>query len=361
MTVRALANPAALPQVPSAPFDPPTQRPRALHRLLPGYAPTPLRRAPGIAHALGVREVLVKDESSRLGLPSYKILGASWATCRRSTTASARSSGRRVWTACARSCSPYGPWSLAAATDGNHGRAVARMARWLGWPARVFVPAGTAAARIEGIASEGATVEVVLGSYDDADRRAAQEAGERTLVIADTAWPGYDVVPRRVVEGYSTIFWEVDEQLAQAGLPGPDVVAVQMGVGSLAAAVVLHYRCRGLATPPTLVGAEPVDAACVLASVAAGRLTAVPGPHTSTMAGLNCGETSPLAFPLLRRGLDVLLTVDDDTTATAVRLLAAAGTTAGESGAAGLGALLRPDATPTCLPTSSGSGPRRSY
>src|SRR5262245_32954408 len=52
----------------------------AFHRKLPGYKPTPLAVTPGVAAELGVKLVWVKDESSRLGLPAYKILGASWAT-----------------------------------------------------------------------------------------------------------------------------------------------------------------------------------------------------------------------------------------------------------------------------------------
>jgi diaminopropionate ammonia-lyase len=100
---------------------------------------------------------------------------------------------------------------LAAATDGNHGRAVARMAALFGFGARIFVPAGTARARIEAIESEGATCTVVDGTYDEAVARSAEEASERCLVISDTSWPGYVDVPRWVIEGYGTIFWEVED------------------------------------------------------------------------------------------------------------------------------------------------------
>jgi diaminopropionate ammonia-lyase len=150
-------------------------------------------------------------------------------------------------------------------------------------------------------------------------------------------------VPRRVVEGYSTIFWEVEEQLAAAGRVQPAVVAVQMGVGSLAAAAVLHYRTgdRGHRQErPRIVGVEPVDAACVLASARAGKLTEVPGPHRSIMAGLNCGLPSPLALPLLDAGVDDFVAITDDDARAAMRELAAAGVEAGESGAAGLAGLL---------------------
>ena len=54
----------------------------AFHAGLPGYAPTPLVELPALATELGVGRVFVKDESSRLGLPAFKVLGASWAICR---------------------------------------------------------------------------------------------------------------------------------------------------------------------------------------------------------------------------------------------------------------------------------------
>src|SRR5919109_478324 len=126
------------------------------------------------------------------------------------------------------------------------------------------------------LAAELAGCEVVAGTYDDAVARSAQEESERCLVISDTSWPGYTDVPGWVIEGYSTIFWEVDDALAEGGRPAPDVVVVQVGVGALAAAAARHYR-RG----PAMVAVEPTQAACVLASVQAGALVTIPGPHDS--------------------------------------------------------------------------------
>jgi diaminopropionate ammonia-lyase len=350
------------------PFAPPTQDPRAFHRRLPGYAASRLTPAPDLARRLGVATVLVKDESWRLGLSSYKILGASWAVYREVLDVFGIEPGPwRDVGELAAALRPAGRLTLVAATDGNHGRAVARVAALLGWGARIYVPAGTSAARIEAITGEGARVTVVDGSYDDAVARSAQDADARTLVISDTAWPGYERVPRRVVEGYSTIFWEVEEQLG--GDPQPTVVAVQMGVGSLAAAAVLHYRTGGRARP-RLVGVEPASAACVLASARAGAVTEVPGPHRSIMAGLNCGLPSPLALPLITAGMDEFVAVADDDARVAMRDLAAAGIEAGESGAAGLAGLLvgvdrglgpelglTPDATVLLLSTEGATDP----
>ena len=316
----------------------PPRAPLGLHRRLPGYAVTPLRDTPALARANGVGRVWVKDESSRLGLPAFKLLGASWAAYR----AVADRLGRdpEPWGSIEQlreTLTPLRPLTFAAATDGNHGRAVARMAALLGLDAHVHVPKGTTAARIAAIEGEGAPVTVVDGDYDAAVAAAAATAGDRCLAIQDVGWPGYEQVPAWVVEGYGTIFWEVDDQLAARGEEGPDVVVVPVGVGGLAAAAVRHWRRRG--RPTRILGVEPLAAACVLRSLRAGRIVTVPGPHDSIMAGLNCGTPSLVAWPFLRAGLDAVVAVADERARQAMRDLAAAGVVAGETGAASLAGL----------------------
>lgn len=361
----------------------------AFHQRLPGYAPTPLRDVPELAAAAGVGRVLVKDESSRMGLPAFKILGASWATYR---LLCERLGGEPSWDTLddlARVVAErLGPLTLVAATDGNHGRAVARMATLLGLSSRILVPTGTADARIEGIASEGAEVVEVPGTYDDAVAVSASMAGERALVVSDTSWPGYEDPPRWVIEGYATIFAEIDAQLAQdsdedddrgedevpagdddqagvggardgqgrgarggivvsaAGIEVPasavlDVVVVPLGVGALGAAAGACLRAgRGSGDGPMLVGVEPESAACVAAAVEAGHLVEVPGPHTSIMAGLNCGLASMLALPRLTATFDAFVAIDDDRCREALRALASVGMDVGETGAAALAGLM---------------------
>ena len=276
--------------------------PTAFHRRWPGYAPTRLVDAPGLASQLGLTSVVVKDESGRFGLPAFKILGASWAVYR---LLIARLGAEPEWsdlTELRAALEPLGPLTLVAATDGNHGRAVAHMAARLGLSARIFVPHGTAAARITGIESEGATVTVIDGPYEDAVAVAAALASDDTLVVSDTSWEGYTEVPRAVIEGYDTIFTEVDAVAAHR----PDLVVVPMGVGTLAAAVVEHYGATA-----TIVAVEPFAANCGLRSAEAGRPVLVPGPHDSIMAGLNCGTVSIVAWPVLQAGVDVFVAISD--------------------------------------------------
>jgi len=295
---------------------------REFHRSLPGFADTPLTEVPALAAELGLGRVFMKDESARLGLPAFKVLGASWA----------------VHQALARWTAP-GPVTLVTATDGNHGRAVAWVARLLGQRASVFVPDGVHPAAVAAIAAEGGEVTHVTGDYDEAVRQAAAAAaGPEAILIQDTAWPGYQQIPGWIVEGYGTLCAEIDEQLAAADAGPPDLVGIPVGVGSLAQAVVTYYRSRPDATGPALLAVEPEAASWVVASLTRGEPVSVRTSET-IMAGLNCGTPSSLAWPILRSGLDAAVTVTDAQTARAAGDLAVAGVPAGPCGAAPLAGL----------------------
>ena len=334
---------------------------RAYHASLPGYAPTPLAEVPALAAELGLGRVFVKDESARLGLPAIKVLGASWAV--RQVLAGPGPDGAappatpRPGVAGLRALAARRPGLvLVTATDGNHGRAVARMARLCGAPARVFLPAVIGPAARAAIAGEGAEVVRVAGSYDDAVAEARQwaQGHQGAALVQDTAWPGYEQVPGWIVDGYSTLFGELDAQLAGADAGPAALVAVPVGVGSLAQAAVAHYRSaggragerwpeRGQDSAPrqpspsatAVLSVEPDAAACLLASLRAGMPVTIPTANT-VMAGLNCGTISSIAWPYLSSGLDVAVAVTDDAARRAAADLAAAGISSGPSGAASL-------------------------
>lgn len=287
---------------------------RGFHATLPGYAPSPLVRLPSIAAELGVAEVVVKQESDRLGLPAFKILGASHAVSR----ALEQSPGSTV----------------VAATDGNHGRAVARMAALRGVSARIFVPSSITVAAQRAIAGEGAQLTVLDIPYDDVVQHARRVAeAEGGILVQDSAWPGYEQIPGWIVEGYSTLFHEADAQLDALGLSA-SLVTVPTGVGALAVAAVEHYR-RGSGTSILVV--EPEGAACVLASLRAGEPVAVPTGST-IMNGLNCGVVSPGAWPPMKNGVDAAISVTDDASRRAVADLRSLGVDSGPCGAASLAA-----------------------
>lgn len=307
---------------------PPQSSARDFHRGLPGYAPTPLVDLPDVALQLGLGRVLVKDESARLGLPAFKVLGASWAVHQTISYADAAGQAR--------------PSSLTTATDGNHGRALARTGALLGLPSTIFIPAGVHPAAADAIRAEGATVVETGLDYDGAVAAASAHADATgALLVQDTAWPGYEEIPAWIVEGYRTLVEEVDEQLAATG-GAADLVVVPAGVGSLAQGVIEHYRSPDRADQharPALLAVEPTAAACILASRRRGEPVSVTTEVTS-MAGLNCGTPSAAAWPALSEGLDATVAVDDSHARAAQATLHTAGVDAGPCGAAPLAGLL---------------------
>lgn len=312
-----LLNPRWTPGRPATPRG--TEEIRRFHEALPDYAVTPLVTLPTVAESLTLGAVLVKDESLRLGLPAFKMLGASWA----------------VHLALRSSVHTRRP-RLVTATDGNHGRAVARMAALMKLPATIVVPEGVSPRAVDLIRAEGADVRVLDMPYDRAVEHAARlaETDPDSLLVQDTSWCGYEEVPQWIVDGYATLFDEAADQAVALGAD-IDLVVVPAGVGSLAHAAVIYGRsqpnCR-------VVSVEPDVADCLRASLAAGALTTVPTGQTS-MAGLNCGTPSYLAWPDLQEGLAGAVVVEDEAAANAIAELAPLGVDAGPCGAASLAAL----------------------
>lgn len=236
----------------------------AFHRSFPESKTTPLIELPEVAQDLGIGHVYVKDESLRFGLPSFKILGASWgvfrAICERtglSSSASLKEAGDAARDAGIK---------LASCTDGNWGRAVARTAKYMGIRATIFVPKTMDEATREKLRSEGATVNVVHGSYDDSIAAAMRESeGSGAMLVMDTSWEGYSQIPRWVVDGYATMHAEVDRQLEEACGKRPSLCIASVGVGSWAQSVVSHYTGHGSDTKVVTVESEA--APCLMESL----------------------------------------------------------------------------------------------
>ncbi|MBU0982323.1 MAG: diaminopropionate ammonia-lyase [candidate division Zixibacteria bacterium] len=321
----------------------------AVHRSLPEYAPTPLVSLPSLAARLGIGRLLVKDESYRFGLAAFKALGSTYAVYRLVCgweTESGRPEPRPETFYSEEPVLSPGTVTLCTATDGNHGRGVAWTARKLQQNAVIYMPANTVPARIASIRREGAEVVVVNGNYDNAVTRAAHDAAANGWhVISDTSWEGYENIPRHIMAGYTTTFAEIDEQLSPDDRL--DVVLVQGGVGALAAAASWYYRRSDATRRPHLISVEPDDADCLLESIRSGdgKPVTTTGNTDSIMAGLNCGTPSPTAWPLIRDGFDVFMSLDDDACRRAVRMYHTPlgddfPIASGESGAAGLAGLV---------------------
>ena len=126
---------------------------------------------------------------------------------------------------------------------------------------------------------------------------------------------------------------EIDRQLTSSSETsrGPDLVITPVGVGSLAHAVVSHYKLPGRST--TIVAVEPETAACLKTSLEHGTITTITTEDTS-MCGMNCGTVSFTAWPYLRDGIDACVTVADTEAERAQDVLSGYGINIGPCGAA---------------------------
>jgi diaminopropionate ammonia-lyase len=317
------------------------RRAKAAITAWPGYAPTPLLDLPDIATGADVTALRMKDESSRFGLGSFKALGGSYAVA---TLLSGELSRRGVAMSASAEALAEGRHrdvtesvTVTCATDGNHGRSVARGAQRFHCRCVIFVHETVSQGRADAIAAFGAEVIRVPGTYDDAVREADRRArADGWLVVSDTSYPGYTEVPRDIMQGYRLM---ADEAADQWSGPPPTHVFIQAGVGGAAAAVSVQIRAR-FGTAPLLVVVEPERAACLFASAREGAPTVAIGSLDTIMAGLACGEASLLAWQELERAAFAFMTIPDAAAIDTMRLLADAGLSIGESGVAGLAALL---------------------
>lgn len=318
------------------------------HSRIPGYQPTALVCLKRLARLWGVGEILIKDESTRFNLKAFKVLGGIYAVVRQLYQQLGRDADsidfsylqsdearRRI-----------GDITLTTATDGNHGRGIAWAAEQLKQRAVIFMPRGSVQSRIENIRSHGAVVEVTDLNYDDTvrlARRTAQQNG--WYVFQDTAWEGYNEIPLWIMQGYMTLGTEAVNQMALAGIR-PTHVFIQAGVGSLPGALIGYFINQFQDNPPRFIIMEPNNAACFLASAAAGdgRPHAVTGSLQTIMAGLSCGEPNPIAWDIVRDFSTGYISCDDFVAANGIRILANPlegddRIEAGESGAVGIGLL----------------------
>lgn len=130
---------------------------------------------------------------------------------------------------------------------------------------------------------------------------------------------------------------EIDKQCQELTGRSLNLIICPVGVGSLAQAVVAHYKNRD---PPSIVmTVEPDTAACLKTSLENGQMTSIPTGNT-TMCGMNCGTVSMTAWPFLRDGVDASIMVTDDDSAKAQEMLRNMAIAMGPCSAATLAALL---------------------
>ena len=252
---------------------------------------TPLLRAPELSDQLG-RPVWLKAECLQV-TGSFKVRGAA-------ARLSALNDQERMR-------------GVVSCSSGNHGRAVAYVAKKLGIPASVCVPEWIDPVKLEGIKANGADAVLVGSTFDEAETHALElsERTGRTYISAyDDPW---------VIAGQGTIALEILGQLGESPaailtpLSGGGLLG---GIASVFAESIEDQTCRTVA-----VSAE--NAAVMLASVRAGHPIELAEEETlaNALAG-GIGLNNQYSFKLIQDLVHEHVTVTEKQISDAMRYCA---------------------------------------
>ena len=350
VTVKTLLNNAPKDRIPPHNYSAAeVKKVREFHMSFDNYAATPLVELKTLASTLGVKSILIKDESSRFGLNAFKVLGGTYAItrliCKKLGVDVSDIDFNYIKSEARKK---IGDVSFVTATDGNHGRGISWAASELGQNAIVYLPKNSAKRRVDAIRETGSTAIVTDMNYDDTVLEAQKKAAEiGGYLIQDTSWEGYTEIPQWIMQGYTTMAAEVVDQMALIGIHKPTHVVLQAGVGGMAGSIAGYLaNIYGEEELPKIIVVEPNEAACLFESARAadGKPHSVGGDLKTIMVGLACGVPSPMAWGILKEYTDLFVSCDDTIAARGVRILANPlgndiKIVSGESGAVGIGLL----------------------
>ena len=193
-----------------------------------------------------------------------------------------------------------------AASTGNHGAAVARAARELGVPARIFVPTSADPTKLSSITNDGASIEKVGEDCIQSEAAARQHALDEDLVYVS---PYND---RDVIAGQGSIGVELERQLGSF-----DAVFVAMGGGGLIGGVGSYLKS---ALPSIEVCAcSPENSAVMHHSIEAGRILEMPSKPTLSDGTAGGVEPGSMTFDVCREVVDCSTLVSESEIADAMR------------------------------------------
>ncbi|MFD1887702.1 diaminopropionate ammonia-lyase [Paenibacillus wenxiniae] len=305
------------------------------HKHIPGYDPSPLIKVE--SNSL-TKTMHIKDESTRFNINSFKGLGASYSIFsilkeRLKKEMNIDLKASNLWDGSIKNLPSI---TFSAATDGNHGKAVAWFSKLIKQTAIIYMPENSAEARIKSIEAEGATVVLIDGTFDDCVRICNEDSTHNNYeIVSDTAYIGNLERPMSIILGYTTLFKELDVQTSQVY----DYVFVPAGVGGIAAAAALYFKHYKKSNTKIIV-VEPLSSSCILESLIANKAVASNGLQDSIMAGLNCGFPSLRSWDILKNSMYLSIAIPDMYVYTAATYYYRYGISTGESGAAALAGLL---------------------
>ncbi len=292
-------------------------RVEALLSRCPVYKETPLIQHDRLTQVCKVSELYIKDERARMGLGSFKALGAAYAIATDAQKGDVSDA------------------TYVTASAGNHGLSVAAGARAFGARAQVVIAETVPEAFAARLRSEGAEVIRAGATYEDSMIAAATLAEDNDwTLLSDSSWPGYTDMPHRVMEGYLML---MGEAIVQMPAP-PTHIFLQAGVGGMASA------CAALARyvwhdKPHITIVEPQEAPALHSSISAGEATAAKG-GVSAMGRLDCKEPSLIALKGLAQDADTFMLISEAQGKAGAGLCAHYNLKTTPSGAAGIAGLL---------------------
>lgn len=318
------------------------------HKSFPEYKPTPLHSLKNLASYLNIGQIFVKDESQRFDLNAFKVLGGSYSLA----SVIAEKAGLDLDELSfdkineEKTKSTVDKFTFITATDGNHGRGIAWTANRLGLKSIVYMPHGSALERLNNIKKLGAQASILDLNYDDSVRFAKETADKNNyLLVQDTSWDGYEDIPKRIMQGYTTMGNEVVEQLN--GIK-PTHIFLQAGVGAMAGAMTAFFTdyYSKEEERPHIIIVEPQKANCLFKTAKEndGDIHSVSGNMDTIMAGLACGEPCTIAWDILKNYAESFVSMPDYIAAKGMRVLGNPlkndeKIISGESGAATVGLL----------------------
>lgn len=314
------------------------------------YQPTPLTELAALGEVVGCSAVLVKDETSRMGLGSFKALGGAYAVFRlaeqKLEAVLERMPSLEEVTQLSKSY--LNGQTVCCASAGNHGLSVAEGARILGLKCEVFLSEQVPLPFEKRLQQKGAKVIRSGVNYEESMTNALSHSQkDNVTLITDSSWAGETYYPSLVMQGYSVLAKELFDEFTQLG-QWPTHVLLQAGVGGMAAAITQYIRDYWPIQPEIIV-VEPKSANCLQQSINCGTITCVEGP-ISNMGRLDCKEPSMLAFNILKASADEFVTVTDQQAEGARQMLHSHGINTTTSGAAGLAYLMHSSFPSTARP-----------
>ena len=309
-----------------------------------GYEVTPLLSLEEIASKINVKKIYYKDESSRFGLGSFKALGGTYGVLKFLHDMLKKEIGSKVSLEDIRN-GKYrkivSKYTVATATDGNHGRSVAFGANLFGCKCQIYIHSEVSKGRQEAMERLNANVIRVNGNYDESVNICKSESNLNNWhIISDTSYPGYTKYPKDIMAGYNIMSEEISNQLEKKEMPTH--IILQGGVGSFPAAICSYFWEKYHKNNIKFVIVESEHAPCLIQSAKKGEMISINIKEETMMAGLSCGEPSLLGWKILEKGADDFVTISDQSIPSMMRLLSNNNPPieAGESSVAGIAALI---------------------